>query len=33
MKKIKFTKEQVVFVIKQAEQGTPVDEVCGKVGI
>lgn len=33
MKKIKFTEEQIAFVIKQAELGTPVDEVYRKVGI
>lgn len=33
MKKTKFTEEQITFVLKQAELGTPVDEVCRKIGI
>lgn len=33
MKKTKFTDEQIAFVLKQAELGTPVEEVCRKVGI
>jgi putative transposase len=33
MKKSKFTEAQIVFAIKQAETGTPVEEVCRKMGI
>lgn len=30
MKATKFTKVQIAFVLKQAESGTPVGEVCRK---
>ena len=30
MKKSKFTEAQIAFVLKQAEDGTPVAEVCRK---
>lgn len=33
MKKTKFTDEQITFVLKQVELGTPIGEVCRKVGI
>ena len=33
MKKSKFTEQQIVFAIKQAETGVPVQEVCRKMGI
>lgn len=33
MKKSKFTDEQIAFVLKQAETGTKVSEVCRKMGI
>jgi putative transposase len=33
MKKSKFTEQQIVFAIKQAETGVPVAEVCRKLGI
>ena len=33
MKKSKFTESQIVFAIKQSETGTPVSEVCRKMGI
>lgn len=33
MKKSKFTEEQIAYALKQAELGTPVAEVCRKVGI
>ena len=33
MKASKFTEAQIAFVLKQAEDGTPVAEVCRKVGI
>ena len=32
-KKSKFTEEQIAFALKQAEVGTPVEEVCRKMGI
>lgn len=33
MKQSKFTEEQITFALKQAEVGTPVEEVCRKMGI
>ncbi len=33
MKTSKFTEEQIVYALKQAELGTPVAEVCRKMGI
>jgi len=33
MKKSKYTESQVVFALQQAETGTPVAEVCRKMGI
>lgn len=33
MKASKFTEAQIAFVLKQAEGGTPVAEVCRKAGI
>jgi putative transposase len=33
MKRSKFTEAQIAFVLKQAEEGTPVGEVCRKAGI
>lgn len=33
MKKTRFTEQQIVFALKQAENGTRVDEVCRKMGI
>lgn len=33
MKKSKFTEPQIVFALKQAETGVPVEEVCRKIGI
>jgi putative transposase len=33
MKRTKFTEQQIVFALKQAETGTRVDEVCRKMGI
>jgi transposase len=29
----KFTEEQIAFALKQAEVGTPIEEVCQKMGI
>jgi putative transposase len=33
MKKSQFTDQQVAFALKQAEGGTPVPEVCRKMGV
>jgi len=33
MKKTKYTEQQIAFALKQADTGTPVDEVCRKMGI
>jgi putative transposase len=33
MKKSKFTGEQIAFALRQAEVGTPVAEVCRKMGV
>ena len=33
MKKSRFTDEQIVFALKQAESGVPVEEVCRKIGV
>jgi len=33
MKRSKYTESQVVFALQQAETGTPVAEVCRKMGI
>ena len=33
MKKSQYTEEQIAFALKQAEHGTPVSEVCRKLGI
>ena len=33
MKKSRYTPEQVVFGLRQSESGTPVPEVCRKMGI
>ena len=33
MKRSKFTEAQIAFVLRQAEEGTAVGEVCRKVGI
>ncbi len=33
MKTSKFSEAQIAFVLKQAEDGTPVAEVCRKAGI
>ena len=33
MKRSKFTEAQIAFVLKQAEEGTPVGEVCRKAGM
>lgn len=33
MRKARFTEEQISFAIKQAESGTPVGDVCRKIGV
>jgi len=33
MKRSKFTDSQIAFILRQAEEGTPVEEVCRKAGI
>ena len=33
MKKTRFSAAQIAFILKQAEEGTPVGEVCRKAGI
>jgi len=33
MQKARFTEEQISFAIRQAESGTPVVEVCRKIGV
>ena len=33
MKKSRFSEQQVAFILRQAEEGAPVAEVCRKAGI
>jgi len=33
MKKSRYTEEQIAFALKQVELGTPVAEVCRKMGV
>lgn len=33
MKKSQYTAEQITFALRQAETGTPITEVCRKMGI
>jgi putative transposase len=33
MKRSKFSEQQIAFILRQAEEGTPVAEVCRKAGI
>lgn len=33
MKKSRYTEEQIAYVLRQAEAGTPVSDVCRSVGI
>ena len=33
MKRKRFTEEQIAFALRQAEAGTPVEEICRKMGV
>ncbi len=33
MKKSRFSEEQIAFALRQSESGTPVEEVCRKLGV
>ena len=33
MKRSRYTEEQIAFALRQAESGTPVGEVCRKMGV
>ena len=33
MKKSKYTEEQIAYVLRQAEAGTPVEDVCRGMGV
>ena len=33
MKRSKFSEAQIAFILRQADEGTPVAEVCRKAGI
>lgn len=33
MKNVKYTEEQIAFALRQAEHGTPISEVCRKLGV
>jgi len=33
MKKSKFTESQIAFILRQADEGAPITEVCRKTGI
>lgn len=33
MKKSRFTNEQIAFALRQADSGTPIEEVCRKLGV
>lgn len=33
MKKSRFTEEQIAFALRQSESGTPLEEICRKLGV
>jgi putative transposase len=33
MKKTRYTEEQIAFALRQAEAGTPVEDICRKLGV
>jgi putative transposase len=33
MKRTRFSEEQIAFVLRQAESGTTIDEICRKMGV
>ena len=33
MRKSRFTEEQIAYALRQAEQGTPVAQLCRKMGV
>ena len=33
MKKSRFTEQQIAYALRQAESGTPVTEICRKLGV
>jgi len=33
VKRSRFTEEQIAFALKQQELGTPVEEICRKIGV
>jgi len=33
MKRSRFSEQQIAFILRQAEEGTPIAEVCRKAGI
>ena len=33
MKRKRFTEERIAFALRQVESGTPVEEVCRKMGV
>jgi putative transposase len=33
MKRSKFSEEQIVYAIRQAESGTPIDDLCRQLGV
>ena len=33
MKKSRFSEQQIAFILRQAEEGTPIAEVCRKAGV